>query len=59
VDFPLSGLKVGKQFAAAEAAGAARAVVVGGEWPEVRLKTLSSREEVALDANSLFEALKE
>jgi len=33
-------------------------VVVGGEWPEVRLKTLSTREEAALDATGLLGALE-
>jgi histidyl-tRNA synthetase len=53
VDFSLSPLKVGKQFAAAEAAGAWQAVVVGSEWPEVRLKNLATREETSLPASEL------
>jgi histidyl-tRNA synthetase len=57
VDFPLSSMKVGKQFAAAEAAGAAKAVVVGSEWPEVRLKTLSTREEITTSEAALLSDL--
>jgi len=45
VDFCLGSVKVGKQFQAAEAAGARVAVVVGAEWPEVKVKHLARREE--------------
>ncbi len=55
IDYPLGALKVGKQFQAAEAAGARFAIVVGAEWPEVKLKTLATREErtVTSDAAKL------
>jgi histidyl-tRNA synthetase len=46
VDFPLTGVKVGKQFQTAEHLGASLAVLVGDEWPQVKIKTLASREEV-------------
>jgi histidyl-tRNA synthetase len=46
VDFPLTAAKVGKQFQAAEQLGAKHAVLVGDEWPQVKLKTLATREEV-------------
>ncbi|MCX6968461.1 MAG: His/Gly/Thr/Pro-type tRNA ligase C-terminal domain-containing protein [Verrucomicrobia bacterium] len=51
VDYPLSAAKVGKQFQSAEQAGARCAVVVGDEWPQIKLKTLATRDEclVALD----------
>ena len=48
VDYPLGPMKVGKQFGAAEQLGAKFAVVVGGEWPEVKIKTLATREEHAV-----------
>ena len=44
-DFALAPAKVGKQFQAAENLGARLAVVVGDEWPRVRVKTLATREE--------------
>jgi histidyl-tRNA synthetase len=45
VDFALAAAKVGKQFQMAEALGARVAVLVGDEWPQVKLKTLATREE--------------
>ncbi len=45
VDFPLAAMKVGKQFQLAEQAGAPYAIVVGAEWPRVKMKTLATREE--------------
>ena len=53
VDFPLVAQKVGKQFQAAETLGVAHAVVVGLEWPQVKLKTLATREETGLPAADL------
>ncbi len=53
VDFALTAAKVGKQFQAAETAGARYAAVVGNEWPRVKLKTLASREENVVDAGEL------
>ncbi len=53
VDFALTAAKVGKQFQTAEAMGARYAAVVGNEWPRVKLKTLATREEEALDAGEL------
>ena len=51
VDFPLEATKVGKQFQTAESLGTQYAVVVGQEWPQVRLKNLRTREEsVVLEA---------
>ncbi len=45
VDYPLTPAKVGKQFQTAEQLGARVAVLFGDEWPQVRVKTLASREE--------------
>lgn len=45
VDFPLVPAKIGKQFQTAEQLGARFAVLVGDEWPQVKLKTLATREE--------------
>ena len=45
VDLPLSATKVGKQFQTAEQLGADVAVLFGDEWPQVKVKTLSTREE--------------
>jgi histidyl-tRNA synthetase len=48
VDFPLTAAKVGKQFQTAEQLGATRAVLVGDEWPQVKIKILATREETLL-----------
>jgi histidyl-tRNA synthetase len=45
VDFPLVPAKVGKQFQTAEHLGARLAVVLGEEWPRMKVKTLATREE--------------
>ena len=45
VDFPLTPAKVGKQFQTAEALGAKATLLYGDEWPEVKIKRLTTREE--------------
>jgi histidyl-tRNA synthetase len=52
-DFPLAAVKVGKQFQIAEQLGARWAVLVGDEWPQVKLKTLATREEVLVSPEEL------
>jgi histidyl-tRNA synthetase len=54
VDFPLTPAKVGKQFQAAEQLGARLAVLIGDEWPQVKLKTLATREETVIAQESLL-----
>jgi histidyl-tRNA synthetase len=44
-DYAMVPTKVGKQFQAAESLGAKFAVVVGAEWPEVKVKQLATRLE--------------
>jgi len=50
---PLSAMKVGKQFQAAEYSGAGAAVVIGSEFPEVTVKDLKERQEVNCPAEQL------
>lgn len=57
VDFALTAAKVGKQFQTAEQLGATRAVLVGDEWPQVKVKTLATREEILVPAAELKDAL--
>jgi histidyl-tRNA synthetase len=57
VDFELGAAKVGKQFQTAEHLGARYAVVVGDEWPQVKLKTLATREERVVGAGEVVAAL--
>lgn len=51
-DFSLGEAKVGKQFQAAEQAGATWAVLIGSEWPRLKIKDMAQRteEEIAEDA---------
>jgi histidyl-tRNA synthetase len=57
-DFPLKPAKVGKQFQEAEHLGARHAVVIGQEWPLVKLKHLATRAEEPLDHTALAAKLK-
>ena len=59
VGFPLGQEKVGKQFGTAEALGASHAVVIGTEWPSVKVKRLSDRMEQELDHSALAIWLEE
>jgi histidyl-tRNA synthetase len=45
VDYPLAPVKVAKQFQTAEDAGARIALLYGDEWPQVKVKNLTTREE--------------
>jgi histidyl-tRNA synthetase len=57
-DFPLKPAKVGKQFQEAEHFGARHAVIIGQEWPQVKLKHLATRAEESLDLAALASKLK-
>jgi histidyl-tRNA synthetase len=54
-DLPLSDAKVAKQFQAAEKCGARFAVIIGEEFPRVKIKILSSRAEEECDAPGLVD----
>ncbi|MBK1883001.1 histidine--tRNA ligase [Luteolibacter pohnpeiensis] len=54
-DFPLTAAKVGKQFQNAEKAGARFALVVGAEYPELKVKILTSRTEASGTAENAVE----
>jgi histidyl-tRNA synthetase len=58
VDYPLTAVKVGKQFQIAEQLGARHAVLVGDEWPQVKLKTLATRAEEIVSPDALLERLR-
>jgi len=57
-DFSLQPIKVGKQFQMAESVEAQFAVVVGQEWPQVKLKNLQQREETTVSIEVLINLLK-
>lgn len=58
VAFPLGAERVGKQFSAAESAGATHAVVIGVEWPTVKVKHLASRTEESVPQEALADWLE-
>ena len=53
VGFPLGQEKVGKQFGSAETAGASLAIVIGSEWPTIKVKRLSDRVEEEVSRETL------
>lgn len=53
VAFSLTPERIAKQFSAAENSGAAFAVIIGGEWPLVKVKRLINREEISLPVEEL------
>jgi histidyl-tRNA synthetase len=57
VHYSFSEAKVGKQFQAAEQAGAKHAVIVGSEFPEVSVKNLAARSEIKATPDTILEAL--
>jgi len=57
-DYAISGAKVGKQFQSAELLGARFAVVVGAEWPQLKVKELETREERLVDAADLLRVVQ-
>ena len=57
VDFPLVATKIGKQFQTAEQLGARLAVLVGDEWPQIKIKTLATREEIVVSSKILLEKI--
>lgn len=57
VEFPLTAMKVPKQFQAAEQLGARFAVLFGDEWPQLALKDLSSGEQRLVANDQLLAAL--
>ena len=53
VDYPLQADKVGRQFKDADASGASVALVVGQEWPMMKVKNLAERTETELSQEAL------
>jgi histidyl-tRNA synthetase len=52
-DYVLEPAKIGRQFQLAETLGAVRAVVIGQEWPQLRVKLLSDRTEQIISKDEL------
>jgi histidyl-tRNA synthetase len=58
IDFPLTPLKVPKQFQAAEQAGARIVLLFGNEWPNVAVKNLASGEQQLVTKENLLTHLE-
>ena len=58
IDYPLVAAKVGKQFQTAEHLGARAAVLIGDEWPQVKLKNLATRQEELIAPEALADRLR-
>jgi len=56
-DYALKPAKVGRQFQDAEGLGARRAILVGAEWPVVKIKTLATRQEESVDQAGVADKL--
>ena len=56
-DLPMGNAKVAKQFQSAEKSGARFALVVGAEYPELKLKVLASRTEESGTAETAIDWL--
>src|SRR6266540_1203818 len=54
VDYSLTSEKVGKQFQTAEQLGARVAVLFGDEWPQVKVKDMSSGEQQLVPKDDLM-----
>jgi histidyl-tRNA synthetase len=53
VDFPLSPMKINKQFPRADQSGARFAVIIGDKYPSIPCKNLSTRREFIFEGKSL------
>jgi histidyl-tRNA synthetase len=59
VEYALTPAKIGKQFQAAEAMKARAAVIIGGEYPAVKVKDLAHRVECEVDAAAMLAKVRE
>jgi histidyl-tRNA synthetase len=57
VDYPLTSTKVPRQFQAAEELGARVALLFGDEWPQVKLKNMTTGEQELVPHEKLLDRL--
>lgn len=57
VDFPLMPMKFNKQLQRAEQAGARFALIVGNDFPQMKLKILATRSDATVDAENIIEEM--
>jgi histidyl-tRNA synthetase len=53
VDYPLTPIKVARQFQAAEELGARIAVLFGDEWPQVKIKNMATGQQELIPEENL------
>jgi len=58
VDYPLSPVKVPKQFQTAEQLGARVAILFGDEWPQVAVKNLATGEQQSVAKDDLLSRIE-
>ena len=59
VDYPLGPAKVGKQFQTAQSLGAKATLLYGDEWPNVKMKTLATREEALVPNEGILDVVRQ
>ena len=59
VDYPLTSEKVGKQFQTAEQLGARIAVLFGDEWPQIKLKNMTTAQQELVPCEKMMDRLVE
>jgi histidyl-tRNA synthetase len=59
VDYPLTSEKVGKQFQSAEQLGARVAVLFGDEWPQIKIKNMTTANQELVPSGELMDRLAE
>jgi len=59
IDYPLTPMKVARQFQAAEDLGARVALLYGDEWPQVKIKNMGSGEQELVAHEKLLDRLAE
>jgi histidyl-tRNA synthetase len=58
VDYPLTAIKVSRQFQAAEDLGARVALLYGDEWPQVKIKNMGTAEQELVAQDRLLAHLQ-
>jgi histidyl-tRNA synthetase len=59
VDYPLTTMKVARQFQAAEDAGATLALLYGDEWPQVKIKNMATAQQELVPCEKLPDRVTE
>jgi histidyl-tRNA synthetase len=59
VDYPLTPTKVARQFQAAEDAGAKLAVLYGDEWPQVKMKNMTTGQQELVAGDKVLDRVAE